>query len=68
MAKEKACRQCRRILDTEQEAQQNCPNCKGNQFTTFWRGFVVVVDPEKSEIARKVGIENPGKYALRLSR
>lgn len=68
MSKEKACRQCRRILDAEDQQKQNCPNCGGNQFTTFWRGFVVVIDPEKSEIARKIGVENPGKYALRLSR
>ena len=45
-----------------------CPNCQSNQFTTFWRGYVVITDPEKSEIAKKMGITSIGKFALRLSR
>ena len=70
MIRGKACRQCRRVFEDEEGAQKitNCPNCQGTQFTTFWRGYVVITDPEKSEIARKMGIANPGKFALRLSR
>jgi len=45
-----------------------CPNCSGTAFTTFWRGYVVILDPEKSEIAKKMGISKKGKFALRLSR
>ena len=48
--------------------EARCPNCDGTAFTTFWRGYVVIVDPEKSEIAKKMGISRPGKFALRLSR
>ena len=61
---EKACRQCRKIVDNEDQ----CPVCGGSQFTTFWRGFVYIIDPEKSEIAKKMGIPNNGKHALRMSR
>ena len=64
MGKEKACRACRKIVDDAKE----CPVCNGTAFTTFWRGYVVIVDPEKSEIAQKIGITSPGKYALQLSR
>lgn len=63
MPSEKACRQCRKIVD---EAT-TCPNCGSTQFTTFWRGFIVITDPEKSEIAKKMGIASIGKHALRLS-
>jgi len=64
MTKEKACRNCRMVVE-EAEA---CPNCGSGNFTTFWRGYVVIVDPEKSEIAKKMGTTKPGKFALRLSR
>lgn len=60
----KACRNCRKVI----EEGSKCPNCKGESFTTFWRGFVVLLKPEHSEIAKKMAIELPGKYALRLSR
>jgi len=64
MAKEKACRTCRMVVEDAVE----CPNCGGAAFTTFWRGYVVIIDPEKSEIAKKMGTTKPGKFALRLSR
>jgi len=64
MGKEKACRACRRVVEDAKE----CPECKGKAFTTFWRGYVIIIDPEKSEIAKKIGVTKPGKYALRLSR
>ena len=64
MVKEKACRNCRMVLLEGTE----CPNCGGTAFTTFWRGYVVILDPEKSEIAKKMGINKKGKFALRLSR
>jgi DNA-directed RNA polymerase subunit E" len=64
MVKEKACRVCRKVvLDTKE-----CPNCGSASFTTFWRGYVVIMQPEESEIAKKMGISSPGKYALQLSR
>lgn len=64
MTKEKACRTCRLIVDDE----KTCPGCGGNAFTTFWRGYIVIIKPEESEMAKKMGITKPGKYALRLSR
>ena len=64
MLKEKACRECRFLV----EEGDNCPNCNGTTFTTFWRGYVVITDTEQSEIAKKMGITRKGKFALRLSR
>jgi DNA-directed RNA polymerase subunit E" len=62
--KEKACRNCRYIL----EEGDTCPNCNEKTFTTFWRGYVMVMNPEQSEIAKRMGITRRGKFALRLSR
>ena len=64
MLREKACRECRFLL----EEGDKCPNCENTTFTTFWRGYVVIMDPENSEIAGKMGITRRGKFALRLSR
>ena len=61
---EKACRQCRKVI----EGGDKCPVCGSTSFTTFWRGYVVITDPEKSEIAQRMGITTIGKHALRLSR
>lgn len=60
----KACRDCRKVIEEGNE----CPACHGKSFTTFWKGYVVILDPEKSEIAKKMGINQVGKHALRLSR
>lgn len=60
---EKACKQCRRILEGEA-----CPICKESQLTSSWKGLVIIMDPNNSEIAKKLGITLPGKYAMRLGK
>ena len=42
-----------------------CPNCHGNQFTTNWQGRIHVLDSEKSEIGKKVGLKVKGEYAIK---
>ncbi len=64
MKAEKACRQCRKVISEGEK----CPICSGTSFTTFWRGYVLIINPDKSEIAQKMGISTVGKHALRLSR
>ncbi len=60
----KACKNCKYIV----ESGDVCPICKGTDLTTNWKGFVIIVDPSNSEIAKKMGITIPGKYALRLGK
>ncbi|MBI4043243.1 MAG: DNA-directed RNA polymerase, subunit E'' [Candidatus Diapherotrites archaeon] len=62
--KEKACMTCRMVVE---DAKQ-CPNCNGTQFTTFWRGYIVILNASESALAQRMGIKAPGKYAFRLSR
>lgn len=64
MTQGKACRQCRKVI----EEGDKCPVCSNTSFTTFWRGYVIIINPEVSQIAQKMGITTNGKYALRLSR
>ncbi len=44
----------------------HCPICNGNDFTTTWSGVAVIYDPKDSEIAKAMGIEVKGKFALRV--
>ena len=53
------CRNCRRFT-TEKE----CPICKSTDLSASWKGLVVINDPNESEIAKSLGIEAPGRYAL----
>ena len=61
MAVEKACKKCKRITTDKQ-----CPICKGQELTPHWRGKVVIIDPEKSQIAKEIKAEYPGAYALKI--
>ena len=42
-----------------------CPRC-GGQTSKEWQGFLSVIDFEKSEIAKRMGISANGKYALKV--
>ena len=42
-----------------------CPICKGKQFSTNWQGRIAVTDANKSSIAKKIGIDVKGEYALK---
>ena len=44
----------------------SCPNCHGNHFSTNWQGRIYINDPEKSEIAKKIGITMQGEYAIKV--
>jgi DNA-directed RNA polymerase subunit E" len=43
-----------------------CKNCGASDLTKEWYGYIIILDPEKSEIAKMLGIKSPGKYALRV--
>jgi len=59
---EKACKDCNRIVEDASE----CPVCRNNDLSDSWSGLVVIYDPEDSEIAEKIGISTPGRYAVRV--
>ncbi|HDJ38014.1 MAG: DNA-directed RNA polymerase, subunit E'' [Methanosarcinales archaeon] len=58
---EYACRDCHRIV-----SGQNCPACGSNSLSKDWSGYVLIIDPELSEIAVKLNITTPGAYALKV--
>ena len=57
---DRACKVCSVISNDEV-----CPKC-GGQTSREWQGYVVVIDHEKSDIAKKMGITSNGRFALRV--
>jgi len=58
---DKACRNCRFISNGPV-----CPNCKSTSLSDDWSGLVVIFDPSDSEVAKRMAIQVPGRYALRV--
>ena len=61
MAKPKACKLCKTIV----EEGEKCPNCESKELTEGFKGRIVVLDPEKSELAQKVGLKEKGNFAIK---
>jgi DNA-directed RNA polymerase subunit E" len=59
-AKKKACKSCKMLVSGNE-----CPVCKSADLSTSWKGRMVVIDPNKSEIAKKVGVKGAGDYAIK---
>jgi len=57
----KACIKCRVLAE-----KAVCPICGGNQFSETWKGRLVVLDAEKSDIAKNLDIKINGEYALKV--
>lgn len=56
----KSCKHCSYI--TKEDV---CPLC-GKETSKEWQGYVIIVDHQKSEIAKKMSINVNGKFALRV--
>lgn len=59
--KQKVCKRCKIMVD-----DQTCPICQGNSLVDSWKGKIIVLNPEKSEITPKIGIKQKGTYALKI--
>ncbi len=44
----------------------SCPDCKSTDLSDDFSGIVVIVDPERSSIAKVMGIKKRGRYAVRI--
>ncbi len=60
--KEQACRKCR-MLTTEKA----CPNDGSTELSNEWSGLVIIINSDKSQVAKTLNITKPGRYALKVS-
>lgn len=58
---EQVCRECHRIING-----QTCAICGSSNLSSDWSGMIIIIDPERSEIAKKMDIKVPDKYALKV--
>ena len=60
MVKQKACKLCNTIYEGDK-----CPRCESKEATEGFKGRVVILNPEKSEIAQKLNIKDKGNFAIK---
>ena len=60
MPKEKACKICKNIFEGSK-----CTKCDSKESTDGFKGRIYVIDPEKSEIAKKLNLKEKGKFAIK---
>ncbi|VVB98073.1 Transcription elongation factor Spt4 [uncultured archaeon] len=58
----RACRNCRMILNED----KTCPNCQGTDLTEKFSGQIIILDAERSEVAKVAELKGPGKFAIRV--
>ncbi len=59
-----ACNECHIILA---DGIDQCGSCPSSPVSSDWTGYVVIMDPARSEIAKRLNIEYPGNYALKVN-
>lgn len=60
MVKQKACKICNKIYEGDK-----CPICESKESTEGFKGRIVVLNPEKSEIAQKLKLKHKGEFAIK---
>jgi DNA-directed RNA polymerase subunit E" len=55
------CRKCHRVVEGE-----SCVVCGSDNLSVDWAGYLVIIDPKNSDIAKKMNIDLPGRFALKV--
>ncbi|MCK9595948.1 hypothetical protein M0R19_02065 [Candidatus Pacearchaeota archaeon] len=58
--KPRACKFCNTIFEEEK-----CPKCSSKESTESFKGRIIVINPEKSEIAQKLNLKDKGNFAIK---
>jgi DNA-directed RNA polymerase subunit E" len=59
-----ACGECNLVLE---DGIDQCPRCPTAPVSTDWLGLVVILEPDRSAVARRLGVVIPGNYALKVN-
>jgi DNA-directed RNA polymerase subunit E" len=59
---DKVCKNCRIIISHG----DRCPICDSTDLTTKWSGYVIVLNVERSELAKKLGLKVNSTFALNI--
>jgi DNA-directed RNA polymerase subunit E" len=58
---EKACKKCKFIFEG-----MKCTRCGSEEITEGFKGKVVVLKPEESEIAKNIKVKEKGTFAIKV--
>jgi len=47
--------------------EKACPNDGSTELSNEWSGLVIIINPEKSQVAKTLSITKAGRYALKVS-
>jgi len=61
MAVERVCKQCKAIHEG-----MKCPKCGSEESAENYKGTVIIIKPDESEIAKNLKIKEKGNYAIKL--
>ena len=61
MTKQKACKNCRFIF-----SGTKCPRCGSEESKDNFKGKLFILNPEQSEIAKRLNIKEKGEYAIKV--
>jgi len=51
---------CNRIFEGDR-----CPKCGSKETTDSFKGKTIILNPEKSEVAKKLNVKEKGIYAIK---
>lgn len=57
----KVCKKCKIFVEGDK-----CPLCQGTNLTDSWKGRLIILKPEESEIAKKLNVKAKGAYAIKV--
>ena len=47
--------------------EKACPNDGSTELSNEWSGLIVIINADKSQVAKTLAITKPGRYALKVS-
>ncbi len=59
---EKACKNCKLVISHGDA----CPNCGGKELTNRWSSYAIILNSEKSAIAKQLGVKMNSTYAINI--
>ncbi len=61
MKKKKVCKHCKAFA-----TKDTCEVCHGASFGENWKGRILILNTEKSQIAAKLGVKKNAEYAIKV--
>jgi len=58
--KPRACKICSTIHE-----EDKCPKCDAKEHSESFKGRIILLNPEKSEIAQKLNLKDKGNFAIK---